>query len=385
MRHPDSTPENANPLVVMSKFEPEYSGPGIRVINLYKDLKQRSYVKLPKVICGSKDYNSQKAYSIHGFEVFRITLGRLNRYCFTTNRYLNFFFRFLLFLKSICHLYQATKHHNVIHVLGSSGVVDAAIVLAHCHRKPLVVELVNRGASVPKIPRLLGCTFSSTLFVTISPELKEKALQFAPPNQVWHRPNPVDIDRFNVSTASTDQNPTKTILYVSSFLPRKNHEFLVDVIERLPDNYRLIFGGPVTHRSVSNSTLSKLRARIQDSPREQDIFLHVGFLNMAELLNDSDIYANPASNEGLGTTVLEALASAVPVVANSDEPAFSHYITDGRNGHLSKLDPEIFAKKVEKSSSIPRGALLDEARKIRREISSEYIHEKYLEILKPSA
>ena len=60
----------------------------------------------------------------------------------------------------------------------------------------------------------------------------------------------------------------------------------------------------------------------------------------------------PSYNEGLGNTILESLASGIPVIANSSEPSFKEIIRNNKNGYLLKMKPEIWAKNIVKNVNI---------------------------------
>lgn len=99
---------------------------------------------------------------------------------------------------------------------------------------------------------------------------------------------------------------------VAQLIPRKGHRYLIDAIEVLrkeyPDIRVLLFGqGPLRpelEAEVSRRGLS-------------DIIRFTGFrTDLARWMGGLDVLAHPADMEGLGVSLLQASAAAVPIVAS---------------------------------------------------------------------
>ena len=61
-----------NILVVSSKYQPEYSGSGLRAHNTYKRFSKNFNLKF-RVISNSVIYQGNKKFFYDGFEIFRIS------------------------------------------------------------------------------------------------------------------------------------------------------------------------------------------------------------------------------------------------------------------------------------------------------------------------
>lgn len=103
-----------------------------------------------------------------------------------------------------------------------------------------------------------------------------------------------------------------TIGMVAQMIPRKGHRYLIDAIDTLridhPDVCVLLFGkGP-------------LQAELQQEVAQRglaDIIRFAGFRNdLPHWLGGLDILAHPAEMEGLGVSLLQASAAAVPIVTS---------------------------------------------------------------------
>jgi glycosyltransferase involved in cell wall biosynthesis len=103
------------------------------------------------------------------------------------------------------------------------------------------------------------------------------------------------------------------------------------------------------------------------------------YVDAAKYIREADVVLMPSYDEGLGTTMLEALACGVPVVANSQEPAYCQWIEHGRNGFLRELEVGKWVQGIKEALEIPRGNMLETARRIREEASHETINKSAYE------
>ena len=99
---------------------------------------------------------------------------------------------------------------------------------------------------------------------------------------------------------------------VAQLIPRKGHRYLIDAIKALrhtfPDVRVLLFGkGPLQAELESEIAQNDLT----------DIIRFAGFRNdLPQWLGGLDILAHPADMEGLGVSLLQASAAAIPIVTS---------------------------------------------------------------------
>ncbi len=67
--------KNKNFLLVISKFSPEYSGPGVRIPRLYKWLEDQGHQINLKILCNGIEYTKNEKYKHERGPVQRITAG----------------------------------------------------------------------------------------------------------------------------------------------------------------------------------------------------------------------------------------------------------------------------------------------------------------------
>ena len=138
-------------------------------------------------------------------------------------------------------------------------------------------------------------------------------------SRVHRIPSAVDAERFRpdadararVLHAFGLRDDALVVAVVAQLIPRKGHALLLaelpELVRRYPQVEVLCFGrGPLDR---------ELRARIAAFALERHVRL-LGFRDdLAQLLPGVDVLVHPASREGLGVALLEALSCAVPVIA----------------------------------------------------------------------
>jgi glycogen synthase len=142
------------------------------------------------------------------------------------------------------------------------------------------------------------------------------------------------------------QAPRPWILFVGQLSPRKGYDLALrampDVLRRHPTASLLLVSGINTAD----------RERAEALAGELRIAPHVRFLGrvdddaLVSLFRSCDVYVTPTRYEGFGLTLLEAMASGVPVVA-TDVPAANELVRDGESGLLARPeDPKSVATAV---------------------------------------
>ena len=123
------------------------------------------------------------------------------------------------------------------------------------------------------------------------------------------------------------------ILYIAEFIPRKDHSFFIKNIpelkKRIP-NLKVIMPG----RGVQLKEMKILAVNLE----VDDIIWFPGYRKDINLLCAiSDLYVTTSRQEGLPISVIEAMASGLPIVASSIRGQ-TDAVLPGRNGELYQLD-----------------------------------------------
>ena len=156
------------------------------------------------------------------------------------------------------------------------------------------------------------------------------------------------------------------ILYIAEFIPRKDHEFFIKNIPELKKqipNLKVIMPG----RGVQLKEMKILAVNLE----VDDIIWFPGYRKDINLLCAlSDLYVTTSRQEGLPISVIEAMASGLPVVA-SNIRGQTDAVAPGRNGELYQLDN--IADFVEKILEVYKNpGLMAEMRKNNMEDSAKY-------------
>ena len=163
-------------------------------------------------------------------------------------------------------------------------------------------------------------------------------------------PNFVDTHRFRM--ARSENGPTERVLiHVSNFRPLKRVEDVVRIFARvrrdMPVKLYLVGDGPERPR---------VEALVHSLGLAGDVKFFGDGLDVAEVLQKSDVFLLPSETESFGLGALEAMACGVPVVA-SNVGGLPEVVLDGETGFLA-----------------PVGNVEDMAGQVRRLLSDADLH-----------
>lgn len=167
-----------------------------------------------------------------------------------------------------------------------------------------------------------------------------------PPQKITIIPYGVNLEKFKpgpgeISRSSIGIEPDDVVIgQVSRLTEQKGHTYLIDaaklVVRQYPQVKFVLAGdGPLRNQ---------LEAQIRQNAL-QDHFILLGFRrDVPELLRLFDVFTLPSLYEGLPNVVLEAMASALPVVATPVDGT-KEAVVDGETGILvPEKDPGRLAK-----------------------------------------
>ena len=407
----------ANVLVVSSKFPPEYSGSGHRILNTYLRLQKKYDINF-KVLTSSVTENRNSVYKIQG-----LTINRISFKPFRSNYFLNsnssvilinflskligkVFYRFDFFVEAVLTFFfyfQNRKWIDIVHVIGNVNVTSAAMIFSKIFNKKVIYEVVNFKNNKDYDPLEYYEPFFIKLFygrgikvdwqvIVISKALEKLCEKHNPSIDVFHRPNPIDEARFlpvsenkknllrkNLTTFSSKDY---VICNISKFMPLKNQILLVNVLKTLPEKYKLLLIGPLVKNGPlakrDNEYLSSIIKLISSLKLQNRVIIQTEFhKNVQEYYQLSDVFAFPTTDEALGTPMLESLACAVPVVMTNIKGVSDTWIKDGINGYLSKLSVNEFAEKIILSSYLDKKILAENSEQLSKIASTMVIDHQY--------
>ena len=376
-------------LVVSSKYQPEYSGSGLRAHNEYKRLKKYYDLNFD-VLTNSKMHQGNKKYFYDGIEIMRIS----SPLKISTKKSV---WRYAIILLSIFYevfyswkfIRKNINQYSLLHTFGNTWTIGFLTWYFALKKKPIIRELCNdmNNPLYPiQIQNYIGPIFkkNNTLVVAISKKLEILAKKFDIKN-VWQRPNPVDENKFFLDYKKkyffrkklTRFSENDIVLnLVANFIDRKNQLFALDVLNLLPDKFKLILAGPL--KKENNLYFEAILKKIDKLGLNNRIEIQTGFINnIDEYLKCSDVFLFPSKAEGLGTPLLESQICGVPVVSSLIRNITDTVIKENRGGYYLDLDANKWAETVQKTLEIPREVLIDNAKYISSICSSKKIDNEY--------
>ncbi|NHN62463.1 glycosyltransferase family 4 protein [Haloarcula sp. JP-Z28] len=145
-------------------------------------------------------------------------------------------------------------------------------------------------------------------------EDRERVRRFGIDSRIEVVPNGVDTDRFTPNGEGSDMvdHDGPVVLFVGRLVEGKKPEIAVDAVSRLPEELNaklyIIGDGPLRSKMESRGNLSAV-----------EFLGQVPYEKMPAIYRAGDVLILPSRAEGLPRTVLEAMASDVPVVVSDLE------------------------------------------------------------------
>jgi glycosyltransferase involved in cell wall biosynthesis len=181
-------------------------------------------------------------------------------------------------------------------------------------------------------------------FIAISNDTKEYFQKTLPaplsPN-IFLLNNAVDFNRFN---AVNHERTLESIRLVNagSFVPKKNQQFLVDVVKELVkvrNDVKLVLLG-------DGPLLNDVKKKIKEYGLENHIECKGNVESVESYLAEANVYVHSATYEPFGLVLLEAMAAGLPVIA-LDGKGNRDIMKDYVGGLMIKeQDAKVFAEKI---------------------------------------
>lgn len=176
-------------------------------------------------------------------------------------------------------------------------------------------RLLHKPAGAARL-RLLARRFSA--FVSLSGDVEDELRSHGvPAERVWRIPNGVDTTRFRPAASAQERLALRTglglpadgeplWLYCGRFADIKRVDLLIEAMAGAPG--RLLLVGEGAEEEV-------LRAQVRSLGLEDRVVIRPVVDDPAPLYRAADAYLSASTTEGMSGSVLEAMASALPVVA----------------------------------------------------------------------
>ncbi|MDO9301679.1 MAG: glycosyltransferase [Anaerolineales bacterium] len=254
------------------------------------------------------------------------------------------------------------KHFDVLHAHSPLSVGLLAYFTASTKNLPLIYTYHTSITDYTHYLKVIGGTavirHAARWFSTTSTNLGD---QIVVPSPKFHRllleqkvtkpiltiPNGIDLSNFKAAKKPGSfrnrlglKPDAPMLLSVGRVDPEKHLDFLIDAFARMADRFpeaHLVFAGDGSARKKleEHAAATKVHDRIH----------FLGMVNRADLpdlLHDATVFLSASITEVHPISVIEAIASGLPLVAVQDE-AFEGMIVENENGHLTPLDVGAFS------------------------------------------
>lgn len=215
---------------------------------------------------------------------------------------------------------------HVIHVHDLLSPATIGLLSASILRAPVVAlvastgpggdidRLLHKPAGARRLRRIVR---DVSAFHTLADEVEAELEQHgAPPQRLWRIPNGVDTERFTPAVGEERDAARQRLglpadavvsVYCGRFAPVKRLDVLLEAFRHAPGHLLLIGNG---------SEEERVRAQAQQEGLAGRVHVHLAVTDPAPLLRAADLYVSASSTEGMSNSVLEAMASGLPVAAS---------------------------------------------------------------------
>lgn len=257
------------------------------------------------------------------------------------------------------------KHFDVLHAHSPLSVGLLAYLTASTKRLPLIytyhtsitdythyVKFIG-GTSLMKRTAMWFSSASTNLgdqIIVPSPKFERLLLNQKVRRPIHVIPNGIDLSSFQTAkNVGALRNRLKVsadapiLLTVGRMDPEKRLDFIVDafvkISEQIP-NVQLAFAGDGSARKDLEEKVNALEIKNK---------IHfLGMVNrndLPDILHDATLFLSASTTEVHPISVIEAIASGLPMVAVQDE-AFEGMLENDLNGYLTPLDVNVYAETI---------------------------------------
>jgi len=178
------------------------------------------------------------------------------------------------------------------------------------------------------------------LLLTMNQYDFETAKRYHLGKQVVHIPGVgVDFSKFDDVPPQTRDPDTFILIYAAEFSERKNQQFLIRAMRKLPENVRLVLPG-------DGALLDSCKALAKKLGVESRITFPGHVDNMPHWYAKADVSVSSSRSEGLPFNIMEAMYAGLPVVA-SEVKGHTDLVQEGETGFMYPFgDTEAYVRQI---------------------------------------
>jgi glycosyltransferase involved in cell wall biosynthesis len=204
---------------------------------------------------------------------------------------------------------------------------------------------------------------NSDALIALNKDVQRDILKYGFKNKIFIIPNGRDLRIYRACRLADIREKEKQLTFVGYLSKRKNQKYLLRVMKYLPSNFTLNLVGP----PINPSYLKDSKDYIQKNHLKNVNFLgEVPYKEIPQILAKAHLFVSASKMEVQSLVIIEALASATPVIALANET--TKELVDASVGLCldKKTSPQVFAHQIKKICTLaPREylALCQNARK----------------------
>ena len=328
-------------LMVTGAYWPELSGGGLQCRTMIHALESRYHFR---VLTTCTDRTLPTSQSVEGVAVTRlhVDLKRPLTKVFAA-------------LKTIAFFYRTGATFDVVHLHGFSQKSVLIVLLSRLMRKTLVLTIHTAEHDEAGAARQQGwLTYwayrQPDRYHAISPRMANNYLAAGLPKaRLRLAPNALDVSRFHPATAGERQtarqrfgmsSDLRWILFVGFFSREKGPDLLFEAWLRMqagdaPPTGLLFVGATESeYREVDKGIAAEITASAARHGLSDRVRFTGALLEIEQAYHAADIFVMPSTREAFGMVLVEAMASALPVVATNISGVTDEIVVDGRTGVL---------------------------------------------------
>jgi len=179
------------------------------------------------------------------------------------------------------------------------------------HGSDLLIQAKN-----PILRRLIKFVLKRADYVlVVNQNLQEKVLELGiNPDKIYITPNAVDVEKFNPQNKELPPNvkissDKPVLLFVGNLVFQKGVKYLLEAKKLMKTGAELVIVGDGPLRQ-------DLEMKVRDGKISNVIFTGAR-RDVDEIMPSADVFVLPSISEGFPITILEAMASGLPVVATN--------------------------------------------------------------------
>lgn len=182
---------------------------------------------------------------------------------------------------------------------------------------------------------LIKCVKDADVVISVSQIVADDFAKAAGRKSDAVIPNGFDPEFYSISPQPTKhitilQSDSPYVLFASAFIDRKKPEFILDLAARMPETKFVMVGATSDHERVE-----KIKTRAAELGNVQFVGM-VSREQLRDLMQGATAMAYPSEYEGLPLTVIEAMGTGLPVIAQP-KSSLPELITHGENGWLADI------------------------------------------------